>query len=351
MNILVAGISHKTAPIEVREKLYLKDAERALLLSALKNDPAVAEAIVLSTCNRTEIYADAVDGMTPEALLRHLLRIKHFGGADDWGRHFYAFQGADAVRHLLRVATGLDSLVLGEKQILGQIKTAVDLSREMGMLGRPFNILSNITVRAGKKAQNETQVGYGGVSVSWAAVTMAQSLLGSFEDKSVLVIGAGKMSKLAANHFANRGIREILVMNRTQEKAALLARQFGGTEVSFWDLKEMLERVDACICAASAPHYLITNELIAGILPKRQGRPLVLMDISMPRNIEPLDQELPGVRLITIDDLDEVTQGSLQRRQEAVRQVEEIVEQKVLEFHNKILKTGPLEIAAGEAFL
>ena len=239
------------------------------------------------------------------------------------------------------MATGLDSLVLGERQILGQVKSAVDRARERGVFSKYFNILTNIAIRAGKKAQNETEINCGGSSISWAAIGMAEQILGPLKGKSVLVIGAGKMGELALGNLCNKGLEKIYLMNRTGEKAENIARQYGGVAASFWDIKEILAEVDLCICSAGAPHYILDKEQVGKILPARQGRPLALIDISMPRNIAPQVGELPGVCLRSIDDLDQVVGASMKKRQDAVLQVEGIIHQKIEEFNDKIqrLKT------------
>lgn len=334
----VVGLNHKTTPIDVRESLYLGAFERELLLSELKNDPCVVEAIVLSTCNRTEIYANLIND-NPELLLKILLRLKNLPLNSDFKKYFYIYQGSQAIAHLLKVSAGLDSLILGEKQILGQIREAVELSRKKGMLGKSFNILSNIAIRAGKKARTETQIDCGGSSISWAAVTMAQKLLGTLQDKSVLIIGAGKMGRLAVDYLRNKGVANIYVTNRTHETAIALAKEFDATAVAFWDMKEFLSKVDVCICSASAPHYLIEKDLVETAMAGRQERKLVCIDISMPRNINPEISSLKNVSLVAIDDLDKVVEDNTKKRLEAVEEVERIVSAKVNEFYSKLAKT------------
>ncbi len=335
MNICIVGLNHKTSPIEVREKFYLKPIERELLLSELKSDPSVVEAIILSTCNRIEIYASTLDN-DPHVLLAHLLRIKNVPSNSDFNKYFYAYDGEPAVRHLLAVAAGLDSLILGEKQILGQLKEAVELSRKAGMMGKQFNILSNIAIRAGKKAQTETKITYGGSSISWAAVRMAEKTLGSLHDKTVLIIGAGKMGYLAVNYLKNKKVGRIFIMNRTHDNATALASEFECTAVSFLDIQEALSNADICICSASAPHFLIEKELVERVVARQGQKKLLLIDISMPRNIDPAVSSLDGVTLIALDDLDKVLEDSNEKRQTAVKQVEEIITQKVCQFRDKL---------------
>lgn len=344
MHILAVGINHKTSPLDIREKFHLSCAEREWLLSDLKSDPAVIEAFVLSTCNRTEIYAGLLEG-NPGMLLKALSKVKKISLTEDLRRHFYCHEGEEAVRHLLSVSAGLDSLILGEKQILGQLKDAVELSRSKGMMGKQFNILSNIAIRTGKKARHETPIDCGGSSVSWAAVSMAQKLLGSLEDKSILIIGTGKMGELAANHLKQKGARRIFIMNRTYDKAVELTRRLGGVPVSFWDMKSLLERVDVCVCSAGSPHYIVTKDLTEEALKQHPEKRLICIDISVPRNIEPGVAAVDGVTLVTIDDLDKVVEDNAQKRLGAVVQVEQIVAQKTREFYGKLQKASAAEEA------
>ena len=336
VKIICISLSHRDVPVEIREKFYLDPAHRELLLAELKSDPSIFEVVVLSTCNRIEIYAHVLPEVCPEILIRWLFRVKHLSFDSELVRHFRVFIDQEAVRHFLCVATSLDSLVLGEKQILGQVKDAVELSRKKGMISREFNILTNIVIRAGKKAQSETLIGFGGVSVSWAAVTMAQRILGTLEGRSVLIIGAGKMSKLAARDLTNKGIKDIYIMNRTQDKSIVLAEKFGGQAVSFYDLKEILTQVDVCICSSGAPHYIVERNAVEQIMALRQNQKLLFIDISVPRNIHPDVALVAGVTLETIDTLDRVVANNESRRQVAIQDVENIVSAKLMEYYEKV---------------
>ena len=345
MHITAIGISHKTAPIDIREKFYLDETRRRLLLSELKNNPAVVEAIVLSTCNRTEIYAHTIVPDAEGILLQTLFKVKSIPFSEELVKYFYACKDRDAVSHLLRVASGLESVVLGENQVLGQVKTAVDSAREEGMLGKTFNILSAAAIRTGKKARHETAVGSGGVSVSWAAVNAAQRLAGTLKGRSVLIIGAGKMANLAANQLANKALGELYIMNRSQDNAEGLAEKFGGVSVSFWDMKEILSRVDVCICSSAAPHYLVEKDVVQKIMAGRPRKPLVCVDIAIPRNIDPAVGQVAGVSLITVDDLGDIVAETVERRSGALSQIDGIINQKVDEFYGKIARSGEVKAA------
>ena len=337
MNIVVVGLNYKTSPIEAREACYLRITERELLLSELKHNPSVAAAIVLSTCNRTEIYAHTLEE-NPQSLLHHLLGLKNLSFDSAFRKYFYTYHGKQAVRHLFEVSAGLDSLILGEKQILGQLKDAIELSRKKGMMNREFNILAHLAIRVGKKVRNETLIESGGSSVSWAAVSTAKKALGTLKGKSVLIIGAGKMGHLAVSSLRQKQAGQIYIMNRTADKAASLAREYGGLAVDFWDLKSILEVVDVCICSAECPHYLIEKDLVEKIMETRRHKRLICIDISIPRNISPAIADLNDVSLFSIDDLEKAVEENVRQRHTAIPKVEEIISEKIIEFYRKITK-------------
>ncbi|OGX27847.1 MAG: glutamyl-tRNA reductase [Omnitrophica WOR_2 bacterium RIFCSPHIGHO2_01_FULL_48_9] len=339
MNLIVVGLNHKTAPIDIREKFFLSSLEQDLLLSELRSNPSVVEAFTISTCNRTEVY---VNGLSTEMFFDFIIRlicsVKRLNFTKDFHKYFYILNEQETVRHLLRVTSGLDSLVIGEKQILGQIKSAFEKAQEKTMFGKDFNILSNIAIRAGKKAQSETDISYGGSSVSWAAMVHAEKTLGTLEDKSVLIIGAGKMSELAVGQINSKGVKKIYLMNRTQEKAQNLSEKYSCIPSAFSEIKEILAEVDICICSVGAPHYILDRELVAKVLAHRQERRLIFIDISMPRNIDPQVATLDNVSLSHIDDLEKVVAETMRIRQAAIGKVEEIIENKLREYYQKINK-------------
>ncbi|VAX36275.1 Glutamyl-tRNA reductase [hydrothermal vent metagenome] len=337
MNIIIFGISHKNTPIEVRERFSLTSTQQDLLLSELKNNPAIIEAFVFSTCNRVEVYAHVLDeGMDILPIIRVIFLIKNISFTQDLEQYFYRHNGKEAIKHLFKVATGLDSMVLGERQILGQVKAAFERAQKFAMFGKGFNILSNLAIRSGKKSQNETQISAGGSSVSWAAITKAEQVLGSLQDKSILIIGAGKMSDLAAAQIKNKGFKKLFLMNRTQSKAAPLVEKYGGEVAAFCDIKEVLTEVDICICSVSAPHYILEKDTVIKVMALRKNRKILFIDISMPRNINPNVSELTNVDLYAIDDLNEVVDANMQIRQQAIVEVEQIVEDKVKEYYRKL---------------
>ncbi|MBP9855164.1 MAG: glutamyl-tRNA reductase [Candidatus Omnitrophica bacterium] len=345
MNFTLVGLNFKTAPIEIRELFYLQPLERSLLLAELKTNPKVIEAFVLSTCNRTEIYARMIDD-DPSPLLDLVFKIKKAHMTRVLMNHFYVLKNDDVIKHFLEVTCGLDSLVIGEKQILGQVKESTKLAHEMGMLSQVFNILINTAVHAGKLVQQKTQIGAGGSSVSWAAVNMAQKILGPLNTKDILIIGAGKMSYLTADQLNRKPVNNIFIMNRTKSKADELAKKIGGIAVLPWDLKSVLSKVDACICSAGASYFLIESEIMEEVMRLRDYRPLLLIDISTPRNIDPLVSQINNVNLVSMDDLHKAIDTNLMIRQAAVQSVQEIINYKIKLFNHKIIKGGYMNLPA-----
>lgn len=339
MKLVAIGINHRTAPIEIREKLFLRSLEVELFISEMKNDPLFVEGFVLSTCNRTEVYVHSLDDeRVVGELFKLLSNIKNIPIDSQLREHFYVYKGDEAIEHLFKVACGLDSLVVGEKQIMGQIKAAIDLSRKMGMLSTYFNILTNLAIRVGKKARTETQIGAGGTSISWAAVLMAQRVLKGLENKSVLVLGAGKMGELSVKQLQEKGIKDVYVANRTQCTAVVLAEKIGGEAVSFCDIKDVLCKVDVCICSVSAPHYILEKDIVEKIMLTREDRPLLFIDISMPRNIDPQVAKIPHAHLFAIDDLNNIVKKNLHIRQSSINEVEKIIAQKMKHYYQKVCK-------------
>ncbi len=342
--IAVIGINHKKAPVDIREKFSLTDTQQKLLLSELRNHPHVIEAFVLSTCNRVEIYVHLLDlTQDPFFLLEIICKIKQIPSQKNLREYFYVHTHVEATRHLFRVTAGLDSLIVGEKQILGQVRTAVIQAQELALFQQHFNILSNLAIRVGKKAQTETEISWGGSSIAWAAVTRAEQVLGSLKDKKVLVVGAGKMSQLTLAQMSSKGLQELYLMNRTYEKAKPMAQSYNAKFVSFYDLKEILSKVDICICAVNAPHYIIEKDFLENVLKQRNEQSLVIIDIAVPRNVDPAAAQINGVILYSVDDLAQTINQTMAKRQAAIEIVESIVENKIIEFYEKIQKLKNFE--------
>ena len=345
MHILAFGLNHKTAPIEIREKFYLNETQQELLLSELKHRSDVLAAVVVSTCNRIEVYCEVTrSDISATDILQQFFEVKKVAWHADLANYFYIYHQEEALRHILRVVSSVDSLVLGEKQILGQIKKAFDLSHRRQMLSRYFNILQQIVVRTGKLVHSETDIGYGGTSVSWAAVKFAAEKLDSLSGKSVMVVGSGQMGQLALRQLSLLDIDDLFIMNRTKEKAEDAAHEYNAKAVSFMHLPKLLKTVDVCICAVDAPHYVIEKEVIDMILPERKA-PLLMIDISMPRNIDPVIDDFEGVSVYTIDDLDGHLEASLQKRRAAIPAVNKIIDKKMSALYEKIEKMNTFSIA------
>ena len=343
MALILVGVNHKNCPIEIREKFFIQSTEKELLLTGFQNDPRVSAAFVLSTCNRTEIYADTLFP-DPAILLNRFFTVKGLSLTAGHEELFYVKHEKDVVAHMFRVVTGLESLILGEQQILGQVKCAVAWAQNHRMLNRTFNILTNFAIETGKKVRRDTLIDSGGSSISWAAVAETQHILGTLEGKSILVIGSGKMGQLAVQELKNKGAGKIFIMNRTHEKAEELAKQVGATAVMVWQLREILEKVDGCICSTRAPHYLLDKELMKYVMSTRPAQPFAAIDISVPRNIDPHVSTVSGVSLITVDDLAMTVQDTVVKRKLAVAQVEQIIVSKTIEFYKALDKASMYEV-------
>jgi len=339
MIIKAIGINHKTAPIEIREQFCLTTTQQDLLISDLKDNPIITEAFVLSTCNRTEVYVHIIDTTFDSLDIINLIaKIKCIPINTSYSKYFYTHLDDSAIRHLFEVATGLDSLVLGEKQILGQVRDAFARAQQRNVFSKSFNILSNIILQTGKSAHSKTNIGFGGSSVSWAALAQAEKLFSTFSDKSALLIGAGQMSKLAVGQVSNKGFKKFYLMNRTIDHAKSLSEKFGGQIVSFCDMKEILGIVDLCICSASAPHFVLEHETVVKVMKMRKQRRIVFIDISMPRNIDPKIMQIPNVILWHIDDLQDIVNDNMEKRKNAVSIVNAMIDRKINIYYTKIEK-------------
>jgi len=327
VELTLLGVSHRTDGVERRECLAFEPADARAALEG--RGPELPEALILSTCNRVELYAFGADPARNEARLRELVRETR--GLDP-GETPKVAHGREAVRHLLRVAAGLDSMVLGEMQIQGQVKDAWELARAAGSCGPGLDRLLATAIHAGKRARAETAIGTGAVSVASAAVTLAIRIFGELEGRRVLVIGAGETGRLAARHFAERHPEALRVANRSPERAARLADEVAGRPVAWGELRAALQETDVAVSATSAREPVITASMVAEAMAGRRNRPLVLIDLAVPRDVDPLAAEGENVFLYPIDALRGVVDRSLERRREEVPRVEAIVEQEADRF-------------------
>lgn len=332
MYIVMGGLNHRTAPVEVREKLSFSSSQLSLAFSHLKKTGCLAGCVILSTCNRTEIYATSLDKEKAREEVKSFLSTRSGLSPDALGPHLYFYTCYQAVCHLFRVAAGLDSMVLGETEILGQVREAYQQAQESGATDRVLNTFFRQAIAVGKKVQTQTRIGRSAVSLSSAAVGLAREKLGSLEGQTVLVVGAGKMSNLTAKQLASCGVSTILVANRSYPRAHALAEQFGGQAVRWSDLPSCLRKATVVISCTSAPHYVLRYPLINQVMAERDFSPLVLVDIAVPRDVDPQVREIPGVALWDIDDLQQVVEANLEERKKCVAQAEEIVKEEVGSF-------------------
>lgn len=325
MSVFLIGLNHTTAPVALRERLYISSAHLGDLLNQLCSLPGIAEAVVLSTCNRTEI---TVSGESPAALVDALAQRAGIG-TSELAAHLYTYQGRFAVNHLFRVACGLDSLVIGEMQILKQIRDALDTASQCGAAGRHLTGLFQQAIATGKRARTETAISEGAFSIGRAGVELARTLFPDLSASPVLILGAGKMSELTAKHLAASGVHSIFVANRTHAHAEELAHRLGGHALRYENLEQALIEVDILISSTSAPHLILHAADIARVMDERRQRPLCLIDIAVPRDIDPAAAELPNVHLYNIDDLREVTAADRCQRLAEMPRVEAIIAEEV----------------------
>ncbi len=330
--LLVFGTSHHTAPVALRERLALPDARAEVLLRELGEHEAILEAVALSTCNRTELYLVVGDPVEAETIVLGMLARRSGMRPTELLDGIFSLRNCDAARHLFRVAAGLDSMVVGEAEVQGQVKRAYELALSLGTTGPLTNQLFRAALATGKRVRTETSIQKGHASVASEAVDLAQTAIGDLTDRHVLLIGAGETAELTARALHDRGVRTIFVANRRRERALALAQHFGGETVRLDDMPDELLRADIVLASTSSPHALLGAEELAAVMDQRRGRPLLLIDLAVPRDIEPACAALPGVTLYDVDGLQEqVDRHRLVRRAEA-RKAEGIVEEEIQGF-------------------
>ncbi len=333
MNFFVIGVNHKTAPVEVRERFAIPEAQLPDALRQLTEIPGVEEGLIVSTCNRVEIVARSNNGSCD---LRGF--VKKFYGFDPapYDRYFFEHSGKDAVRHLFRVASSLDSMVVGEPQILGQVKEAYAVARAVGAVQSQLDALLTRSFAVAKKVRSETAVASSSVSVASVAVELAQKIFGDLKGKAICLVGAGKMCELAARHLLAHGAGKIYVANRTFERAVALASKFNGEPVSFDKLYETVEKADIIITSTGAPHAIFRKEHGEHFLKVRKNRPMFFIDIAVPRDIDPKLNELDGIFVYDIDDLQQVVSSHLGDRRREADRAEALVAEEVERFESRL---------------
>ena len=329
MQILLTGLDHKTASLELRERVAFTADQLSDALPRLSG--SVGEAVILSTCNRTEVYTAADEPEEASALVRKFVADYHGDRRRRGVDGFRDLVDADAVRHLFRVAGGLDSMIVGESQILGQVRQALAASSAAGTLSAPLSRLFHRAIRAGRRAREETGVGRNALSVSFAAVRLAQTVLGDLSGSRVLLIGAGEAGKLVAEALRKTGVGELVVTNRTARRASELADELGGRAVPFDRLDAAVADADIVIAATEAPGHLLTVDTVRAAVRERGGK-MFMFDLAVPRNIDPEAASIDGVSLYNIDDLAAVAEENLHERRKAAAEAEAVVEDEVDRF-------------------
>ncbi len=329
MQLFAFGVNHTTASVELRERVSFSSDQVSRALLELREQTQVKEAVILSTCNRTEVYC-ALREQAGEVVNW----FGHYHGISltRLNNHLYTYSDMPMVRHLLRVACGLDSMVLGEPQILGQLKAAYHAAQQQGVVGTLLSRLFQHSFAVAKQVRTDTAIGSSPVSVAFAAVRLAQQIFGDFRRKTALLIGAGETMELAARHLHENGLGRMIVANRTLERARQLATEFNGYAITLPEIASHLAEADMVIASTGSPSYVLSLEPVRQALKSRKRRPVFMVDIAVPRDIDPKVAELEDVYLYSIDDLNEVIQENLRSRQQAARQAEELIDSQVSHF-------------------
>ena len=334
MEILIVGLSHKTAPLDIRETVSFSEKNMEEGIRALVSCPSVSEGLIVSTCNRVEIYTAVskkkVDEATDEII--DFLSEHHNVPREKLDPHMYTMIGEECVGHIFRVASSLDSMVVGEPQILGQVKDAFGCAANAQATGNILNRLLHKAFSVAKRVRSETRIATSAVSISFAAVELAKKIFGELDGKTVMLIGAGEMAELAARHLLGNGIEHIIIANRTYEKAVELAEEFKGTAVPFEELTQQMELADIVISSTGAPNVIIDKKMVKDVIKRRRNKPMFFIDIAVPRDIASDVNEVQNVYAYDIDDLDGVVQTNIKTRSKEAAKAEEIVTSEVTQF-------------------
>jgi glutamyl-tRNA reductase len=332
LEIVLLGLNHKTAPVALRECLAFSPDETSAILRAFLESPVINEAVLVSTCNRVEVLMAAEDKTNAVRTAKTFLSEFKKLPASEFEKSLYIHKGEDAVRHIFRVASSLDSMVVGEPQILGQIKEAYKLATLKKTSGVILNKLFHRTFFVAKRVRSETGIGDHAVSISYAAIELGRKIFGAFEEKKVLLIGAGEMAELAVEHLIRNRAGEILVANRTFENGVKLAKRFKGRAIRFEEIADSLERVDIVISSTASTDYVVTRNQVKAIIRRRRNRPIFFIDIAVPRNIDPEINRLTNSYVYDIDDLKGVIDESIENRNKEAIKGERIVDEAVIGF-------------------
>jgi glutamyl-tRNA reductase len=347
MNLIIVGLNHKTSPVEIREKLSFPAATLGEPLKKITNHYGLNEAVILSTCNRVEVLGITNDMEKGVWQVKRFLSDFHAIPLEQLDEHLYVHLGEDAVKHLFRVGAGLDSMVVGEPQILGQVKDSYGYAVQHNTAGVIVNKLYHKAFQVAKRIRTETKIGESAVSISFAAVELARKIFGELTGKTAMLLGAGEMAELAARHLQTNGIREILVANRTYEKAVEMVKCFNGTAIMFREFPHFLKNVDIVIASTGATSFIIKPDQIHEVMRERKNKPMFFIDISVPRNVDPLVNNIDNCYVYDVDDLQGVVVANLQERNKEAEAAEKIVIEEIEKFYRwiKSLDVVPTIIA------
>lgn len=335
METIAIGLNHKIAPVELREKLAFSKARLPEAYSALRDLFSIQEGLILSTCNRVEVYGVTDDPERGILELKHFLSKYHKLNLKEFEQELYAYQGRDAIYHLFNVASGLDSMVIGETQILGQLKAAYSDGHRNKSVGKALEALLQKSFFVAKEVRTSTNITKGAVSVGSVAVKLAEERLGGLSGRKAVVIGAGKASELVIKYLKSKQASSVVVGNRTYEKAQKLAQKFDSEAINFARLSERLVDADILISSTSAPHFIIRKEDIAKVMRKRRGRPLLIIDLAVPRDIEPEVALLESVYIYDIDSLEKVVEKNVYLRNKEIDICDQIIQKRMNEFMSR----------------
>ena len=334
--LAVIGLNFRTSPVAVRERFWISPAHRVEALHQLVRSEGIDEVIVLATCNRTEFIVWASDVPTAANSVLRFLTQEYQVKLCEWS-HFYRLMDDVALTHVFRVTSSLDSMVLGEPEITGQVKEAWAQAQEAGTTGRFLDAVMQKALTVSKRARNETAIGSSAVSVPYACVELSRNVLGEMAGREVLLIGAGKMSERAAHYLMKAGASDVKVMNRTLARAEELAEKMGGTPVSYENMLEHLKRADIVVSSTSCPHVILSRDEAENIAKERNRKPMVMIDVAVPRDIDPAVREVEGIHLFDMDDLERIVQRNGVGRQAAAEAAEKIVQAEVQGFRRKLM--------------
>jgi glutamyl-tRNA reductase len=332
MKILVVGLNHNTADVEVREKVAFNGSRLDEGLKRFRSLPEVEEAVILSTCNRVELYANVKDSTKASESVKTFLSEFHNINRALLDKALYIYDDVNAIKHIFRVASSLDSMVVGEPQILGQLKEAFEFALDKKTTGILLNRLMKKAISVAKRVRRETRIAENAVSISFAAVELAKKIFTDLSEKVFMLLGAGEMAELAARHLMGNGVKEVIVANRSYGRACELAKEFNGKPVTLDDFLREMVHSDIVICSTGAPHYILLKDQMQRVMKERKQRPVFLIDISVPRNIDPKINDLDNVYLYNIDDLQGIVDANMFERKKEAEKAEKIIEEEIEPF-------------------